>query len=76
MQGRNRDADTENRLVDTVREGEGGTNWESTMEMYTLSYVKQIASGKLPYNTGSSNQRYLEDCDGVGVGGVQEGTYI
>ena len=29
----------ENRIVDTV--GEGGTNWESSMETYTLPYVKQ-----------------------------------
>ena len=27
------------------REGEGGTNGESSMEMYTLSEVKEIASG-------------------------------
>ena len=28
MQGRKRDADEENGLLDTVGEGEGGTNWE------------------------------------------------
>ena len=28
---RNRDADTEDGLVDVVGEGEGGMNWESTM---------------------------------------------
>ena len=28
LQGSNRDADIENRLTDTVREGEGGMNWE------------------------------------------------
>ena len=27
------------------REGEGGTNGESSMEMYTRSEVKEIASG-------------------------------
>ena len=32
---------------------EGGVNWEIRTDIYTLSYVKQIASGKLPYNTGS-----------------------
>ena len=36
----------ENRLVDTV-EGEGGMNWESSMEKHTLSYVKLVAGGKL-----------------------------
>ena len=35
--GWNRDADTEHRLVDTVREE---TNWESIVEAYMLPYVK------------------------------------
>ena len=30
--------------------GEGGTNGESSMVTYTLSYVKQIASGNLLYD--------------------------
>ena len=30
----------ENRLEDTVREGDSGTNRESSMETYTLPYVK------------------------------------
>ena len=34
LQGSNGDADLENRLVDSVREGEGGTNWESSTETY------------------------------------------
>ena len=34
------DADIENRLVDTEGAGEGGMNWESSMETYTLPYVK------------------------------------
>ena len=33
----------ENRLVDTVGEGEGGKNGESSTETFTLSYVKQIS---------------------------------
>ena len=31
----------ENELVDTVGEGEGGTNWESSIDIYALSCVKQ-----------------------------------
>jgi len=31
---------TVNRLVDTVGEEEDATNWESSIEMYTLPYVK------------------------------------
>ena len=40
LQGSNGDADTENRLVDPVWEEEGGTNWDSNMETYTLPYIK------------------------------------
>ena len=40
LQGRNRDRDGENRLVDTVGKGEGGMNWESGIDIYTLSCVK------------------------------------
>ena len=56
MQGRNRDADIENTLVETVGEGEIRMNSESVTETYTLPYVKEIASGKLLYHTGSSTQ--------------------
>ena len=31
---------TENRIVDTVGEGDCGMNWENSMETYTLPYVK------------------------------------
>ena len=33
------------RLVDTVEVGEGGTNWESSADIYTRLCVKQIAHG-------------------------------
>ena len=36
-------------------EGESGMNWESSIETYTLTCVKQTVNGKLLYNTGSSN---------------------
>ena len=49
--------------MDTVGEGEDGTNWESRTEAYTLPHVKQIASGNLLYDTGSSNPVL---CDKVG----------
>ena len=32
FQGSNGDTNIENRLVDTVGEGEGGTNWDSSIE--------------------------------------------
>ena len=42
FEDRSRDADVENRLVDTVGEGESGTNLESIIEIYIniLPYVK------------------------------------
>ena len=45
MQGRNRGADLENRLVDTVGKGEGGLNCESSSDVYTPPCVKWMAAG-------------------------------
>ena len=42
LQGRNRDIDVENGFVDTVGEGEGGTNWESSIDTYTLPYLHYL----------------------------------
>ena len=39
--------------MDTVGEGERGTNGESSIDIYTLPCVKQIAGEMLLYNTGS-----------------------
>ena len=46
MQGRNRDADVENRLVDTAGEGDDGRSRDSSTETCTLSQAIQIASRK------------------------------
>ena len=37
-----------------VAQSQTRLKWLSSTDMYTLSYIKQIASGKLLYNTGSS----------------------
>ena len=65
--------------MDTVGEGEGGTNWEMKIDIYTLSCVKLIASGKLLYSTRSSAQCSVMTY-GVGWGQVggrskREGPY-
>ena len=73
LQGRNREADVENRLVDTAGEGEGGTNWERT-ETYTLSYVKRIASEKLLYKTGISARCSMQLRGVRWDGGWEEGS--
>ena len=52
MQGKNRDTDVENRLVDTVAEGEERVRQTaSSTKTYPLPYVKQIANGRLLCNT-------------------------
>ena len=65
--------------MSTVGEREGGMNWESGIETYTLPYVEQTASGNLQYDTGGSNPVLcdnLKEWDGVGVHGrfKREGT--
>ena len=35
-----RDTDVQNRLLDSVGEGEGGMIWENGIETYIISYVK------------------------------------
>ena len=37
LPGRNRDTDIEKGHVDTVEEGEGAMNWESSIEIQTLA---------------------------------------
>ena len=45
------DTEIENKLVDTVNEEEGGMNKESNIETYTLPCVKQVADGRLLYDS-------------------------
>jgi len=40
MRASKRDTDIENRLLDSVGEGEGGMIWENSIEIYMLPYVK------------------------------------
>ena len=44
MQNRKRDTDVQNRLVDSVGEGEGGMFQENSIKTCILSRVKQITS--------------------------------
>ena len=58
MLGSNGDTDIENRLADTGSEveGTGETNGENSLEVYTLTSVKQITNGNLLYDSGNTNQ--------------------
>ena len=60
LQASNGDADIKNEIyghgVGEWGAGEGGMNGESSMETYTLPYIKQIAKGNLLCDSGNSNQ--------------------
>ena len=54
-------------------EEEGGTIGESSMETYTLHYIKYIGSGSLLYNSLNSNQDFCNNLEGwESVGGGRE----
>ena len=44
MQNRKRDTEVQNRLLDSVGEGEGGMFWENSIETSILPRVKQTTS--------------------------------
>ena len=44
MQDRKRDTDVQNRILDSMGEGEGGMIWDNSIKTYILSSVKQVAS--------------------------------
>ena len=53
MQNRKRDTDVQNRLLDSVREGEGGMFRENSFETSILSRVKQTTSPGWMHETGA-----------------------
>ena len=81
MQNRKRDTDVQNRLLDSVGEGEDGMYRENSIETSILSRVKQITSPGWMHETGA--QGWLvhwedpEGCDGDGGGrGDQDGEHM
>ena len=61
-------------------EGKGGMIWENSIETCILSYVKQITSPSLMYDTGCLGLVHCDDpegWDGKGGGrGVQDGEHM
>ena len=53
MQNRKKDTDVQNRLLDSVGEGEGGMFRENSIETSIPSRVKQIASPSWMHETGA-----------------------
>ena len=75
MQDSRRDTDVKHRLLDSVGEGEGEMIWENSIEKCILSYVKQIASPGLMYETGCSGLAQWDDPEGWdGEGGRKGGS--
>ena len=52
LKNRKRDTDVQNRLLDSVGEGEGGMFRENCIKTYILSRVKQITSPGWLHETG------------------------
>ena len=75
MQNRKRDTDVQNRLLDSVGEGEGGMFRENCIETCILSRVKQITSpgwmhetSAQAWCTGKTQRDRVEREVGAGIG--------
>ena len=71
------DTDVQNRLLDSVGEGEGGMFWENSIETSILSRVKQITSPGWMHETSAQgwctgktqrDQMGREVGEGIGMG--------
>ena len=76
MQNRKRDTDVQNRLLDSVGEGEGGMFRQNSIETCVLSIVKQITSpgwmhetSARAWCTGKTQKDWVEREMGGGSGG-------
>ena len=79
MQNRRRDTDVQNRILDSVGEGEGGMFRENTIKTCILSMVKQITSPGWMHETSAwawctgKTQRNLVEWEvggGIGMGNI------
>ena len=80
MRDSKRDTDVQNSLLDSVGEGEGGMIWENGIETCKISYVKQITSPGLMYDTGCSGLVHWDDPEGWNGEedrrGIQDGEHM
>ena len=78
MQDSKRDTDVQNRLLDSVGDGEGGMIWENGTETCLISCKKQIASLGSMQDTGCLGLVHWDDPErGYGERGgrgVQDGS--
>ena len=75
MQNRKRDTDVQNRILDSVGEGEGGMFLENSIKTCILSRVKQITSPSWMHETsaqtwctGKTQRAWVEREVGGGIG--------
>ena len=75
MQNRKRDTDVQNRILDSVGEGEGGRFRENSIKTCILSIVKQITSpgwmhetSARAWCTGKTQRNWVERDVGGGIG--------
>ena len=75
MQNRKRDTDVQNRILDSVGEGEGGMFQENSIETCILSRVKEITSSGWMHEisawawcTGKTQRNRVEREAGGGIG--------
>ena len=82
MQNRKRDTDVQNRLLDSVGEGEGGMFQENSIETCILSRVKQITRPGWMHETSPMHSDLVhwedpEGSDGEGGGrGDRDGEHM
>ena len=80
MQNQKRDTDVQNRLLDSVGEGEGGMFWENSIETCILSRVKQITSPGWMHETSArawcTGKTQRDRWRGRWEGGVGWGTRV
>ena len=77
MQNRKRDADVQNRILDSVGKGEGGMFLENSTETCVLSMVKQITSPGWMHETSAqtwcTGKTWRERVEREVEGGIQMG---
>ena len=66
MQGSKRDTDVNNRLLDSVGEGEDGMIWGNSTETCILPYVKQMTSASLMHEAEYSKLVLWDNVQGCG----------
>ena len=70
MRDSKRDTDVQNRLLDSVGEGEGGMIWKNGIETCIISYMKRIASPGSMHDTGCLGLVHWDNPEGwYGEGG-------